>query len=115
MAIFLEGMGIIHHPDTEGISTHKKRVKEEKHFINVIHYYHQQGHCGYASFIYYYFIPTNRGSNRAHAISKPVHPMSGPIFLEIKQITTKAPDSHSFIIQKIFLQNSYLFICQVLN
>ena len=59
-------------------------AKEEKYLINVIHYYHQQGHCCSASFIYYYFTPTDRGSNPGCAVSKMVHQLSGPILQGIR-------------------------------
>lgn len=65
----------------------------------MIHYYHQQGRCGYASFIYYYFPPTNRGSNLARAILKMVHHMSQSVSLGIRQNTMKTlQHQHSFIL-----------------
>ena len=84
-------MGIIHHPDTEGNSTTKKKVKGEKHFINVIHYYHQQGRWRTVSFIYYYFTPTHGGSSPANAVLKLVYQLSGLISVGIRQITRKTP------------------------
>lgn len=105
-------MAIIYHPDTEGNSTEKK-VEEEKYFIKVIHYYHQQGHCGSASFIYYYFPPINRGYNLAHDMLKMVHHLTQSVSLGTRQITIKTPniDIHSFILQKVVIENIYLLVC----